>query len=200
MADGDASGGGNDGAGGAGGTGDDKVSYETHRKLLAEKKAAATKLAEYEARLAEVDKQAKERELAELEKQKDYEKLKANLQDELKKRDSVIQQLDSERTTAKKLDAFFKALDGNLDRRYWSLIDIDQIVIDPASKAIDDMSVTKYLEGFRKEYPEIIAKPGRQTMPNEKANGTGKTVLTLDEWKALPLKERKTRISDVKLQ
>jgi hypothetical protein len=193
------SGGGDGGSGGTGGNGD-SVSYETHRKLLAEKKAAAAKLAEYEAKVAEHERLAKERETAELEKQRDYEKLKANLQDELRKRDESLAQLEAERATAKKLDAFFKALDGNLDRRYWSLIDIDQIVVDPATKAIDEMSVTKYLEGFRKEYPEIIAKPGRSTMPNEKANGAGKSTLTLAEWKALPLKDRKARISDVKLQ
>ena len=60
------------------------------------------------------------------------------------------------------------------------------------------MAVTKYVEQFRREFPEVIAKPGKPTMPNDKPLGNGGGMLSLEEWRALPLKEKKTRIGDVK--
>lgn len=176
----------------------DKVDYETHRKLLGEKKALAAKQAALEAelekhRLAEAARQEKA-----LEEAKDYEKLKAQYQEQLELERKKNAQLEAERVTALKLDAFFGALDGQLDRRYWGLIDTDAIVIDPATKRPDEMAVTKYIEQFRKEYPEVIARPGKPSMPNDKPIGNGGGALTLEQWKALPLKEMKARLKDVK--
>lgn len=176
----------------------DKVDYETHRKLLGEKKALAAKQASLEAELEKHRQIERERQEKELEAAKDYEKIKAQYQEQLEAERKKNAQLESERVTALKLDAFFGALDGQLDRRYWGLIDTDAIVIDPTTRVPDHMAVTKYIEQFRKEYPEVIARPGKPSMPNDKPIGNGSGSLTLEQWKALPLKEMKARLKDVK--
>ena len=176
-----------------------KVDYETHRKLLGEKKRLAEQHAATQAELDKFRKAEEDRQVKEAEAAKDYEKLKQQFADQLKAKESELAQHAVERTQAVKLDAFFAALDGKLERKYWGLIDVDAIIIDPSTKAPDQMSVTTYLEKFRKEYPEVIAKPGRSSMPNDKPLGSSSGSLSYEEWLALPLKDKKLRQKDVKL-
>lgn len=176
----------------------DKVDYETHRKLLGEKKRLAEVHAAAQAELERYRKAEEDRQLKEAEAAKDYERLKAQYADQLKAKEAELSQMRNERIEAQKLDAFFGSLDGKLERKYWGLIDTSSIIIDPVTSQPDPMSVTKYLEQFRKEYPEVILKAGRPSMPQEKPLGNGGGSLTLEEWKALPLKEKKARITDVK--
>lgn len=176
------------------------VAYETHQKLLGEKKKLGEKLTTIEQELESLRAKDRERENAELEKQKNYEQLLRNREEELKKAKEALTSIETERLQARKLDAFLRTLgNGTLDERYWGLIPIDEIVIDPATRQVDEMTVTKAVELYRKSYPETIKRAHVPGMPSNAPQGTpGK--LTVEEWKNLPPKEKKARIGEVALK
>lgn len=172
------------------------VAYETHAKLLGEKKRLAEAKAAADAELETLRAKEKEREEQELAKQKNYEQILKNRDEELKALREGAARVETERLQARKLDAFIKTLGGTLEDKFWSLVDLDKIAIDPATKAVDEMSVAKYVEDYRKTYPETIRKPGAPSMPSNAPQGTGGR-LTVEEWKALPLKEKRARMHEV---
>jgi hypothetical protein len=75
--------------------------------------------------------------------------------------------LEVQTTNARKLESFLGTLDGKVDRKYWGHINLDSIVIDPDSGQVDEMSVTKEIERFKKEFPEVIRKPSGPGVPNQ---------------------------------
>lgn len=184
------------------GTGDPKqtVAYETHQKLLGEKKKLGEKLTTIEQELESLRAKERERENAELEKSKNYEQLLRNREEELKKATEKLTTIEVERLEARKLDAFLRTLGtGTLDERYWGLIPIDQIAVDPTTRAVDEMTVAKAVELYRKSYPETIKRANVPGVPSNAPQGApGK--LTLEEWRGLPLKEKKARMAEVQLK
>lgn len=172
------------------------VAYETHQKLLGEKKKAAERAAALELELEQFRAKEREREDQELEKQKNYEQLLKNREEELKALKERTAQFETERLQAKKLDAFIKTLGGTLEDKYWSLVDLDKIALDPTTKQVDEMSVAKYVDDYRKTYPETIKRPGAPSMPSHAPQGTGGR-LTYEQWTALPLKEKRARMHEV---
>ena len=176
---------------------DDKksVAYETHVKLLGEKKRLAEKLALQESDLEKFRAAEKERETKELEAAKNYDQIQKNLRDELAKKDAALQQVQIERTEANKLSAFVKTLGATLEQKYWGLVDIDQIAIDPATGKVDEMSVSKYVDLYRKTYPETI-RTQAPNMPSGAPTGSGSGQLTVEQWKAI--KDRNERWAAVR--
>jgi hypothetical protein len=122
------------------------VAYETHAKLLGEKKKLAEKQAALELELEQFRTKERDRENQELEKAKNFEQLLKNRDEELKSLKERTTQFETERLQARKLDAFFKTLGGNLEDKFWSLVDLDKIAVDPATRQVDEMSVAKYVE------------------------------------------------------
>lgn len=176
---------------------DDKksVAYETHVKLLGEKKRLAERLAAQESDLEKFRAAEKERETKELEAAKNYDQIQKNLKEELAKKDEQLKLVHTERVQARKLDAFIKTLGASLEQKYWGLVDIDQIAIDPATGQIDDMSVSKYVDAYRKTYPETIRTqaPG---MPSKAPEGSPQGKLTVEQWKGI--KDRNERWAAVR--
>lgn len=164
----------------------DSVAYETHQKLLAEKKRAAERAAALERELAEVKEREAQRENEELERQKNFEQLAKNKDEQLKAAQAKLQAIENERVTARKLDAFLKTLGGDLPQHYWDLIPIDQIIVDPTTGQVDDMSVAKVVEGYRKTFPETIkVKNPPNTMPSDAPKGTPQGKMDYEQWKSL---------------
>lgn len=165
----------------------DTVSYDTHRKLLSEKK----KLQE---RLDEIEKEKKQRELEDLEKQENYKKIAELKAKEAEDSKTELMQIKSDLQNSKKLSAVLDVL-GPIDKKYWDLIDISQVVVNPETGQIDEMSVTKYAEGWKKQYFEIIQPGNKSNMPSDHPSpGSG---LTYDEWLTLPAKEKEERMHEV---
>lgn len=173
------------------------VSYETHRKLLSEKKRRDEELAEARAKADQLAADLKAREEKELREKEDFKKLLEIREKELLETKAEAQKLSSTMAEARKLDAFMRSLNGQVPRKYWGMIDTDSIVIDPSTGNVDEMSVGKAVENFRKEFPEIVQVKGAPIgMPTAAPGGSGGT-LTMDQWKALPLKEKVARQKDV---
>lgn len=157
------------------------VSYESHQKLLAEKKKLQAKLAEIEA-----ERVAKERQT--LEEQGRYKELAELAKKEAEDAKKQLAVVNEQRTQAKKLSAVLKSVGGTIHQKFFDLIPIDDVLVNPDSGEIDELSVAKVVEGLRKSYPEIIAK-GTPGMPQHAPKGGGGATISYEEWRKLPPKE-----------
>lgn len=179
------------------GGGSGSVAYETHRKLLAEKKRRDEELAAANAKIEAFQADMKAREEAELRQKEDYKRLLELREKELletKAKNESFQRMVEEAT---KIQALQKALNGALDPKFRPLVDIDQIVLDPATGKVDELSVTAYAEKFRQTYPTVLVgtkmAPG---MPTNAPQGGGGS-LTYEAWLKLPRDEMIKRQKDV---
>ncbi len=166
----------------------DMVSYESHKKLLDEKKKADARLKEFEDRdkkRAEDEAKQKEDWKALLEtREKENETLKGQLKEQSDRLDRGI-----------KLNAFLENLDGSLDRQYWKLINLESVTLD-GEGIPDEVSLKKAVKDFQATYPDVIKKQGGK-MPNDAPGGVGNSITTA-EWEKLPYEEQRKRIKDIK--
>jgi len=170
----------------------DLVAYETYQKAVDEAKKAKER-----ARKLEAD--AKEREEADLRAKEDYKKIAELREQEAKAAKEELALVKAREQNAVKLDAFLSTLDGKVDRKFWGHINLSQILIDPETGDVDQMSVAKEVDRFRKEYFEIIQKPGQNQLPNAAPQPGGvQQYIAYDEWKKLPLKEQKARYAEMR--
>lgn len=167
------------------------VAYETHLKLLDEKK----KLKE---RLDSLEAAAKKREEDDLKAKEDFKKIAELKEQEANEFKQKLELVEARERNAIKLDAFLKTLDGKVDQKFWGHVDLDAILVNPDTGELDKMSVAKVVEKFRKEYPEIIQRPGQNQLPNAAAAGASGSKLTYEEWLKLPPKEMAARRNEVR--
>lgn len=180
----------------------DKVAYETYQKLLNEKKSRDAQIAEFQKRFDEIENQRRNETETKLKEKEDFKSLLKLREEELDQMRSKLTAKDSELGETKrtiesgvKLQSFLTSLDGNVDRKYWSMIELDEIVIDPTTGTPDPTSVKKSADLFAKSYPELVQKKSVPRTPgNAPASGGG---LSYEEWLQLPLSEMKKRQKDI---
>lgn len=173
----------------------DVVSYETHKKLLGEKKRVAEENAALKARLDALEADARKREEEDLKAKADWQKL-AELRE--KEANDLKAQVEANKkifSEAKKIDSFTKSLGSTIPPQYLGLIDTDEILMDPATGKVDEGSVTKAVENFRARYPEIIATR-KGALPAGAPMGSGSGLL-YEDWLKLPPNEMVARRKDV---
>lgn len=150
----------------------DSVAYETHRKLLGEKKSWQQRAGDYEARAIAAEAKIKAEADAALESQGEYKTLLESERAESAKLRENIAGRDTEDKQARKLDAFLSAMDGTLKREYWGLVDLESVVVDPGTGEVDAGSVAKSIEVFRNKFPEVITpKHGKAGVPSNFPQG-----------------------------
>lgn len=130
----------------------------------------------------------------------------------LKQREERLKELESQLTEVsgkleakdeaivnfRKAAAFERELGGKLKKdSYWSHVDFGNIAVNPDTNQIDSHSLSKVAEEFRNNFKELIDYGNNANLPNSSASGTSGSKLTLDQWKALPLADRKKRMKDV---
>jgi hypothetical protein len=170
-------------------TQDDKVAYDTYKRVLAEKK----KMQERLELLEKASKEREETELKEKEKWKDYATIKEKEALEFKQKyDSEIK----DKTDMIKMSSFLDAIDGSIPKEYWPLIDVEKIVVDPATNMPDPLSVQSAAKEFQTRYHRVIEKKNGAKTSQDAPNSTG--TLTYDEWKALPLAEMRKRYQEIR--
>lgn len=167
---------------------DDKVSFESHQKLLNEKKALQKKLDEHE-------KKNKETVEKELKAKEQFKELAEAKEKELEETKTKLKEKEIESDNFTKISHFVKNATGEIPQQYWSLIPLDSIEIDEHGK-VDEVSLKKAVKDFEKQYPEVIKKATKGKMPNGAANG-GSNSISYDEWVKLPYKEKMERRKDV---
>jgi hypothetical protein len=175
----------------------DSVKYETYQKSVRQEKSLREKLSTVESQLAEFKTREQEVEEKRLAEQGEYKKL---LELERKKRqefESKVEENERNVLLAHKLNAFKESLPGKGLARpeYYDWVDHDSIVIDPDTGIVDQSSVEAAVNKFVQDHHRLLdtSKPG---LPNQAPQGqAGK--LTVEQWKALPVKERRARMGEV---
>lgn len=164
-----------------------RVAYETYKKVLDEKKS-------FQKRLDEFERKAKEQMEAELKQKEQYRELYESKEKELEEIAARLKVKEEETQNYQKMGAFLKGIQGEVPQQYWGLIDLDKIMVDESGK-VDEGSVKKAVRDFEKSFPEII-KRAKTQMPNDAAAG-GNGSLSYDEWLKLPYDEKRKRQKDV---
>ena len=176
----------------------DHVAYDTYRKVLGQKKAVDQRLAEQAAKLAEYEaKEAAEKEAA-LIREKKFEEALALKEEKLLSTTQRLADLETDVRDAQKLQAVLSKLPGRIKQEaYYNLIDLSQVAYDPTTGAIDHDSVEQVASNFTKVYgADVLERPSQGKLPADAPMGS-KTALSVEEWRKLPLKERKERMGEV---
>lgn len=160
----------------------DFVTLDTHRKLLDEKKKAQAKLDEYIAK-------EKEREEADAKKRGDFDTILKAREEELQSEKAKRLELESTLTQGRKLSAVIDALGGSVDPRWYKLIDISNVAINPDSGEVDTLTVAKVAESLKREWPEMLRPASKlpANAPQGLEGGAGK--ISRSEWLKLSAKE-----------
>lgn len=174
---------------------DGTVKYQTYKRAVGEVKRFKSEAQKLKEENEAFKAREKAREEAELEKRGEFDKVKSNLLKELEEERERNKRMAKERADDRKLGAFLATLGGNVSRDYWGLINIDEIAIDPDTGEIDELSVTRSVEKFRTKHGRLIDGVKGPKMYDGSPSPEGK--LTLETWRALPLKERKERMGEI---
>lgn len=172
---------------------EDQVSYRSYQKVLTEKKNFQSRLQNAEAELEAIRLQQQEAEESKLKEQNEYKVLYEKIKGEVAEKDEKFNSLVDDIQRQRKIAAFSSALKGQVKPAYHNFINTDEIVVDPETGEIDEMSVTREVERFSTEYPELVLRPhdkrSTSTFPQGEANLKGKILRS--EWAKLPLAEMK---------
>lgn len=159
-----------------------QVAYETYLKTLDEAKKAKARLREFEAaEKARLDKELVER--------GEYQKLLTQRDDELKSVRDEIASIRRKEADRLKLASILNAAGGEIDSKWYGLIDYENVVINPDTGVVDEMSVARAVENLKKSYPEIIRTPNGPRLPVEAPQGGSAGKISRAEWLKLPGKE-----------
>ncbi len=161
---------------------ENRVAYETHRRLLDEKKKLQEK---YEVLAAE----KAQREHKELEDKGEYQKIIEIERQQKAAAESKLAELQDTFLRGKKVKAFLSALGTGLDEKYYGFIDLEQIAVDPESKEINMTSVASVAESFKKSYPEILRPKNATNLPDAAPAGNSANTIAHSEWIKLSSKE-----------
>lgn len=159
-----------------------QVAYETHRRLLDEKKKLQEKF-------EVLDAEKKQREQAELLAKGEYQKIIEIERQKKAEAEGKLAALENTFLQGKKVKAFLNALGTGLDEKFYGFLPLEDIAVDPDSKEINLTSVATAAETFKKSYPELLSKKNGVTLPNAAPAGNSANTITRSEWLKLSSKE-----------
>lgn len=164
--------------------------------VKAEKKALAEKLAIAQAELERFNAEAKTKQEESLKQQGEYKKLWEEGQKSNAELAEKLKAKEKKELTLRKIDVVMQELGGPLLKpEYWNFVDVDSIPVDESTGDIDLNIAKQKVLDFSNKYPELMPKKNIKLPGN--AASAGKQI-TKEEWKKLPLAEKRTRLKDVK--
>jgi hypothetical protein len=142
----------------------DKVAYETYRRVLAE----AKKYKDQNKLLEDEKNKNHESKLKENNEWKALAEAKTSQVDSLER---AYKEQNEQIVNGMKYQEFEKHLGGKLkDKDYATFIDFDKIVINPETKRVDDESVKGVVSDFVKRHSHLVEFQNGKRMPNEAAS------------------------------
>jgi len=160
------------------------VSYESHKRLLSEKKRRDEEVRAQAKRIQELEAADKARIENEARQKEDWKKMLDMREQELADTQERYQALESQVHLVVKKAAFKKALGGTFKDNYERLIDYSSIPIDPTTNSVDELALNKYVEQFKKDFREVIVPmsvPGvSQAAPQSATPSRGKSDILAD--------------------
>jgi hypothetical protein len=161
----------------------DSVTYETHRKLLDEKK-------KLQARLSEIETDKRQKEEEEMTRKGETQKLLELAKKEADELRSKLNAKEQREVQAKKLSAVIRGMGSNVDEKWFGVIGqhLDEVVYNPDLGEVEQMSVTAIVEDLKKTWPEMLKK-SPVGMPADAPKGSGLGVIERSEWLKLSAKD-----------
>lgn len=160
----------------------DKVAYDTYRRVLNEAKKLRDQL-----KLVEEEKaKSHEQKLKEQNEWKALAEAKSAQAEQLEK---LYKEQQEQIVNGMKYQEFEKHLGGKLKNKdYATFIDFDKIVMNPETRRIDDESVKGVVSNFVKEHSHLVEFYNGAKLPNEASkntsfNGKAPTEMSIDEIK-----------------
>ena len=132
------------------------VAWESHQKLLSQRKADQKKARQLEQEARELREQLKSIQNAKLEEKQEYKKLYEASRAELESIKREQEEKERIMVNKEKQAALIKELGGLRKNDYLKFADLENIVIDDSGQ-IDSNSVRLEANRFREAYPELIA-------------------------------------------
>lgn len=161
---------------------DKPVSYETHRKLLKERK-------EFEEELTRLRTEKADKEKKDLEDRGEFQKIAQNEKQRADEAAAKLAEYEQRFEQAKKLKAFLGALGSEVDEKFFGFLPVEQIAIDPETREINMTSVAKAAETFKTQYPELLRSKTGVKLPSAAPQGNSSGTISRSEWLGLPEKE-----------
>lgn len=149
-----------------------------NRKLLEEKKKVQQ---ERDALLAE--KRARDEE--EARKRGDFETLIKTREAELAKEVEKRKSLEETFERGQKLSAVVEALGGNLEPKWYKLIDVSRVPLNPETGEVDKMAVASLVESLKREWPEMVRSKGSLPANAPQGINGGSGTISRAEWMKL---------------
>jgi hypothetical protein len=145
------------------------VAYDTHRRILREKKEAVEKLAEYERR----EREAEEAKAAE---KGDFHKVVGTYKERTAQLERENEELRQANIVRAKLNAFMKKVPGQIvNDEYLSFVKIDNIAIDPDTGEVDQLSLDSEVNSYVKDHGHLIRPHNGARLPaHQKVGEFGK--------------------------
>ena len=177
---------------------------KSKERILNESKEYKEKFQAYKSKEEELNQQRAKEEEERLREQGQFKTLLEQRERELEQLRGSLDETKNEAQSykesiqnLKKASAFEREIGGKLKKdSYWTHVDFSRIALNPETGEIDRGSLKETADSFLKEYKELVAFPSGGNLPNGTPNGSsGK--LTYEQWKKLPLKDRKLRMKDV---
>lgn len=180
--------------------GNDQVSYESHKKLLDEKKSLQGQMREMQKQIELFAQREKERETKALETQNNYKELYERTKEEREQLKTQMEARDARILEEMKKREFLSRLGGKLrDPSYMNHVDLSKIIADPKTGEIELDSVENAVQDFKKRHAFLIesstpintptARPGATSAPKNDSSITAEKVmrgeLSIEELKKL---------------
>ena len=135
------------------------VAYETHQKLLSQRKADQARLAEMDAKLKTFEETEMKKQQAKLEEKGEYQKILEAKENELKSLQERIKNDEQRRINSEKESAFLNSLGGKLKNpEYIRFASKDEIAVDPDTGKVDELSLKQVVDKFLKEHSTLVDK------------------------------------------
>lgn len=173
----------------------DTVAYDTYRRTVAAEKKAKEALYIANEKLKAYEEQKSTEEQERLKQNDEFKKLYEMKDQEASTFRKELETFKMQRQQSRKLDSFLKCVDAPVDEKYWGLVDLDNIIIDQATNEVDEMSITKAVETFRKQYPEVIGLKETPKLPTQAPQGLQDVDLN-----KMSLAERRKHIAERMIQ
>lgn len=175
------------------GSKDDFVARNAYENAVSESKKAKARARAAEAKAAKLEADIKAQDEAKLEEEgrwKEIAEAKAKEAEEAKAENLAVRDKFHKQ---QKIQAVLNALPGKLKQTvYQSHILVDAIGIDDNGQP-DAQAVTAEATRFMTDHKDLVQLSSDDDLPNVPAGKGGKPALTMDEYKKLPLEERKKR-------
>lgn len=147
-------------------TNQDKVAYETYKRVLSEAKKLRDQVRTFE----EERNKGQENKLKE---QNEWKALADSYKTQLDEKAKNLSELNEQVVNGLKFSEFEKHLGGRLrDKDYATFIDFDRIVLNPETKRVDDESVKGVVSDFVKKHSNLVDFDNGKRLPNEASIGS----------------------------